>query len=119
MSEPLLKELAAQIAQEQFLLQWPIYGLMLCLALVVGFCAAYIGAYAKKRGEAFATKADFYELLSQVKVTTAVAEEVKAKISHADWAAREERILRRAKLEDLVQAIHEVQRWQDEDRSKS
>lgn len=113
MSEMLLHEIAVQIAREQFLLQWPVYLLMFGIALVVGFAAAFVGAYAKKRGESYATKADFAELLTQLKATTAVAEEVKASISHADWAAREQRTLRRMKLEDLLQAIHEAQAWQD------
>lgn len=116
MSETLIREIAERIAREQFLLQWPMYLLMVAIALVVGIAAAFIGAYAKRRGESLATKADFEELLLQLKATTAVAEEVKSKVSHADWAAREQKTLRRMKLEDLLQAVHEVQEWQDLDR---
>lgn len=118
MTETMLREIATQIAKEQFLLQWPVYALMLAVALVVGVGAAYLGAYARKRGESFATKSDFDELLAQLKATTAVAEEVKASVSHADWAARERRTLLRLKLEELLQAVHELQLWQDEERSK-
>jgi hypothetical protein len=113
MSEVLLHDIAGKIAREQFLLQWPIYALMVLIALVVGFSAAYVGAYAKKRGEALATKADFDELLSQLKTTTAVAEEVKTRVSHADWATRELKTLRRLKLEELLKAIYELVAWQD------
>ena len=117
MTETLLRELAEQIAREQFLLQWPIYGLMFVIALVIGIGAAYLGSYARKRGENFATKADFDDLLAQLKATTAVAEEVKAQVSHADWATRELKTLRRLKLEELLQTIHELQEWQDVERS--
>jgi len=113
LNETLLRHIAEQIAREQFLLQWPIYALMVMIALVVGFAAAFLGAYAKKRGESYATKADFDNLLKQSKATATVAEEVKAAISHADWAARELKTLRRMKLEELLQAVHEVQAWQD------
>lgn len=118
MTETMLREIATQIAQEQFLLQWPVYALMLAVALVVGVGAAYLGAYARKRGESFATKSDFDELLAQLKATTAVTEEVKASVSHADWTARERRTLRRLKLEELLQAVHELELWQDEERAK-
>lgn len=117
MSEALLRELAERIVREQFLLQWPIYGLMFAIAVVVVFIAAYLGAYAKKRGEAFATKADFRDLLDQLKATTAVAEEVKAQVSHADWATRELKTIRRVKLEELLQTVYELEAWQDLERS--
>lgn len=94
------------------------YLLMLAIALVVGFVAAYVGAYAKKRGESFATKADFDQLLAQLKTTTAVAEEVKATVSHADWASRELKTLRRIKLEELLQSAHELQAWQDLEKDR-
>lgn len=118
MNETMLRELAEQIAKEQFLLQWPVYALMLAVALVVGVGSAYLGAYARKRGDSFATKTDFDELLAQLKATTAVAEEVKASVSHSDWAARERRTLQRLKLEELLQAVHELLLWQDDERKK-
>ncbi|MBS0467197.1 MAG: hypothetical protein JSS31_11035 [Proteobacteria bacterium] len=118
MTETMMREIAEQIAKEQFFLQWPVYALMLAVALVVGVGAAYLGAYARKRGESFATKTDFDELLAQLKITTAVAEEVKVSMSHADWAARERRTLLRLKLEELLQAVHELQLWQDDERAK-
>lgn len=118
MTETMLREIAEQIAKEQFLLQWPVYALILAVALVVGVGAAYLGAYARRRGESFATKTDFDELLAQLKTTTAVAEEVKASVSHADWAARERRTLLRLKLEELLQAVHELQLWLDDERKK-
>lgn len=117
MTETLLHQLAEKIAREQFLLQWPIHALMLAIALVVGFGAAYLGSYAKRRGETFATKADFADLLSQQKATTAVTEEVKARVSQADWATRELKTLRRVKLEEFLQAVYELQNWQDLEKS--
>lgn len=118
MNDQLLRTLAESIAREQFLLQWPVYALMAAIALVVGFAASYIGAYAKRRGESYATKADFDELLKQLRATTAVAEEVKAQVSHADWVARESRVLRRGKLEELLNAVHEVEAWMEADRDR-
>lgn len=116
MSEALIREIAERVVQQQFLLQWPTYALMIAIALVSGFSGAYFGAYAKKRGEFHATRADFDALLAQVRATTTVAEEVKASVSHSDWAAREQRTLRRQKLEELIHSIYEVQAWQEQER---
>lgn len=113
MSEALLREIAEKIAREQFLAQWPIYLLMLSMVFVVGTVAAYIGSYAKRRGENFATKADFADLIFQLKETTAAAEVVKTKISHADWSTREMKTLRRLKLEELLLSVYELKAWQD------
>ncbi|MFC7420847.1 hypothetical protein ACFQNF_13340 [Iodobacter arcticus] len=115
MSEALLRELANQLLREQFYALWPVYLSMAAIALVVGFTGSYFGSYAKKRGEALATKSDFDFLLTQVKATTVVAEEVKASVAHADWATREQKTLRRIKLEELLHAVHEVQAWQELD----
>lgn len=112
MTETVIRELASSIAREQFLLQWPFYLLLLAITLAAGFGSAYVGAYARRRGEALATRADFEALLSQLKATTAVAEEVKVRVSHADWISRESRTVRRIKLEELMTAVHDLQEWQ-------
>jgi hypothetical protein len=111
MSEALIREIAEKIAHEQLIAQWPIYLLMAAISLIIGFLAPLLNGYAKKRGETLATKADFEELLTQLKTTTAVAEEVKVQVSHADWAAREYKTIRRSKLEELLQTIHEAEEW--------
>jgi hypothetical protein len=113
-----IREIAKTIADEQFLLHWPFYALMIALTALVGFASAFVGAYAKKRGQNYATKADFDSLLAQLRLTTAVAEEVKSQISQADWATREAKTLRRIKLEELLHAIHEVEAWVDADREQ-
>ena len=84
---------------------------MLALSLVGSYVAAYFGAYVKKRGENYATKADFEELLRQLKATAEVAESVKVKASHADWVTRELKTLKKLKLEELVQSVHETEEW--------
>jgi hypothetical protein len=116
MSEVLLRELAEKIAREQFLSQWPIYALMVLLAVVGGALASYFGSYFKKRGENLATKSDFNNLLAQIKATTIATEDVKARISHLDWSTKERKVLLRNKLEELLNRLHELEEWQDEKR---
>lgn len=114
----LVVEIAKQVAQEQILFQWPLYVVILALSLIVGFGSAYIGGYARKRGENFATKSDFDEILVQLEAQTKSTEQIKIELSHTDWAARELRVLRRVKLEELLQAIHELQEWQSNEMSR-
>jgi hypothetical protein len=113
MTDTLIREIATRVAQEQAISQWPYFVVLLGLMVVIGFCSALIGAYARRRGEHLATKADFDLLLAQLKVTTSVTEEVRAKVSHSDWATRELRTLQRVKLEELLTLIIEVLNWQE------
>ena len=50
---------------------------------VVTIIAGFTGAYMKKRGENYATKQDFDEILKRVKETTKVTEEVKTEINRS------------------------------------
>lgn len=116
MSEELVREIARQIAEQQFEATWPLYVCIIVLTLVAGFAGNFIGEYAKKRGEHLATKADFESLVEQLKQTTRVAEEVRSHVAHIDWAARELKVLKRQKLEELIRSIRELQDWQEADK---
>lgn len=111
MNESTIREIAVLIAKEQIHENWPTYLFMILLASIACYVGAYLGGYAKRKGENFATKADFSELLSQLKITTQTTEEVKQKLSHEDWATREFKTLKRLKLEELIQAVHETEDW--------
>ena len=105
-----LKELASQIAQG-VVLDWRFCLALLLLSLASGTAGAYLNKYLGKRGEIAATKADFDEILRQVKETTEVAKQVSSKVDHADWVAREWKTIRRVKLEELVQSAISFPNW--------
>lgn len=114
MSETLIREVAQQIIKEQFLENWKFYMLILGL-WTIGLVVALMVSYMKKRGENLATKADFEELLQQIRATTKTTEEVKTAIAHADWNTKEWKTLRRMKLEDLIESIYSVNQWISDD----
>jgi len=58
---------------------------------VITLIGAFVGAYIKKRGENYATKQDFQDILQQVKETTKATEEIKAAISEEQQSKRWER----------------------------
>ncbi|HEU0117912.1 MAG TPA: hypothetical protein VFR09_04690 [Alphaproteobacteria bacterium] len=73
--------------------------------LLVAAAGAYFGAFAKERGKNWATKADFDDLLNQLKTNTRSVEEIKSEIHQADWTAREWNTIQRIKLEELLTAV--------------
>lgn len=106
MSEALVREIANQILREGLVENWLTYAILLALLVISGAASAYGAIYLRKRAETYATKADFDELLRQLRATTAAAESVRLEIEKADWAEREWQTLRRVKLEELLTAMH-------------
>ncbi|HOB02022.1 MAG TPA: hypothetical protein PLJ16_01955 [Casimicrobium huifangae] len=111
MGEALVRSLANHIASEYVDKTWWFIILAIAITAVANYFAAYFGAYGRKRGEVLATKADFEEIKDQLKSTTKVAEEVKLAVAHDDWMLREWKALRRVKLEELVESVHQAMEW--------
>ena len=74
--EAVRKMLQEVIQQEGITLSWWTYLMFAAIAAL----SAYFGAYFKKRGENYATKRDFNDLLDQVKKTNQATEEIKTSI---------------------------------------
>lgn len=106
MSEALIREIANEILLEALIKNWLTYAILTALLVVSAAVSAYGANYLRKRAETYATKADFDELLRQLRATTEAAESVRSAIAKADWAKREWQTLRRAKLEELLTAMH-------------
>lgn len=117
MSEAIIREIAQQIINEQLLQNWKCYLLLILLIIACSFIASFVTSYSRKRGENFATKTDFDDLVKQLKATTKIAEEVKVAVNHSDWTLREWKTIRRIKLEELVNSIYEAKYWFEKDLS--
>ena len=115
MTETLIREIASEILRDGLLKNWWTYVVLVALLAVSGAVSAFVSSYLRKRAETFATKADFDELLSQMRATTEAAESVKSVIAKIDWAEREWRTLRRIKLEELIAAMHAATHWLDKE----
>jgi hypothetical protein len=87
-----------------------VYGVItiLAAALAAGL-AAWFGSFLKTKGQNFATKQDFQELLKQQEKTAQAVETIKSEIGQRDWARREWTNLRRVKLEALLEKMHECE----------
>lgn len=115
--EDLIREISQQIVQEQLLHNGIFYLVLLALLFLSSVTTAFVGSYIQKRGETYATKADFEQLISQLRATTTAAEEVRTEIAHSDWTNKEWKTLRRVKLEELLGAVYAVQYWLDKELS--
>lgn len=111
MNETAIQEIAKQIVQQQLHYSWPYVLGLIALSAIFGALSNYGVSFFRKRGETRALKADLEEILRQSKVITLGTEEVKVAISQNAWASREARTIRRAKLEDLILSVDELQEW--------
>jgi hypothetical protein len=115
MSESLIREIANEVLRDGLAQNWWTYAVLVALVAVSGVVSAFVTTYLRKRAETFATKADFEELLLQVRASTEASESVKSAIAKSDWAEREWRTLRRTKLEELMTAMHQATHWLDKE----
>jgi hypothetical protein len=107
----LIRQIAEAIFYDQFAANWRFYALVGGITLLVNVASNLLISYLKKRGETLATKADMDEILRQLSQTTRVAEEVKSRVSEAEWVSREWRTVRRTKLEELIATAYLHEEW--------
>jgi hypothetical protein len=117
--EATISLIAKQIVNTELLLNWKFYAVFLAISLLACVGSSFLVAYFTSRGKHFATKADFDELLKQLRLTTEVTESIKQSLSHHDWSLREFKTIKRTKLEELFNAIFETHYWLDECRKES
>lgn len=118
MLDPILREAIKEIIDGAILKNWLFYFLVAAVSLLSGVVGSFIGSYARKRGENLATKADFDAILSQLTVTTQATEDIKTSIQHSDWLSREWKVIRRTKLEELLDSAYACEDWLDIFKSK-
>jgi len=91
---------------------------MIVVALV-GVLAVLGTSYFRTRGQNLATRHDFVELQKQLKANTELVETIKAEVGQKDWAQREWANLRRIKLEELMEKIHDCEAVLDRLKSRA
>jgi hypothetical protein len=84
------------------------YILLALIAFVVSALGAFIGAYSKKRGENYATKQDFAELLNRLEDSTQAVEQIKAAISKGAWIEQTRWTLKKELYSTLLESLSET-----------
>lgn len=118
MNEAAISTIAHLIVRRELLLNLEFYLVLLAMFAIGSAAVAYGSEYFRTRGKNYATKADFDELLGQLQKTTALTETIKLEVSHEDWRQREFKLIRRAKLEELLKAMHASSEWLHRHRSR-
>lgn len=103
MDKALVSEITNQILKEEILLNWKLWILMFVIWLVLIAANNFISKYLERRGEALATKADFNKLLEMLEKQTETTERIKSTISYEEWSLKESKLIRRQKLEELIE----------------
>ncbi|MDY0117387.1 MAG: hypothetical protein RBR59_07415 [Sulfurimonadaceae bacterium] len=114
MTKEQISELAKAIANEDIIINWHFYVLIILLSFIGSYAGNFINSYAKKRGENLATKADINEIKAQLTSTTEITEKIKNDIEHQVWRKQQIETIKRNKLEEYLQYIYIAQ----EDLSK-
>lgn len=109
MTKEQISELAKAIANEETLINWQFYVLIILLSFIGSYIGNYISSYAKKRGENLATKADIDEIKSQLASTTEITQKIKNDIEHQVWRKQQIETIKRNKLEEYLQYIYIAQ----------
>ncbi len=117
MDKDLIKTVAQEIINESIINNYQMYLLIIAISLLSAIVSSFITSYFKKRGENLATKADFDDIVSQLKLTTKASEEVKAEISRELQEQLGHKVLLREKLEAIFNETFELELWLERSRS--
>jgi hypothetical protein len=90
---------------------WAVLLAQVCLTVAAAAAGAFYGGYLKTRGQNLATKHDWEMLQDQLRTNTQLVETIKAEVGQRDWARREWANLRRIKLEELFQKLHDCREY--------
>jgi hypothetical protein len=113
-----IQKIATEVARHLPSYAWmPLLVAVVLMAIAAGV-GAFFGEYLKTRGKNFATKADFESLQNQLRANTELVETIRSEISQKDWATREWTNLRRVKLEELLERMHDCSDYLDLCRSR-
>ena len=117
MNDDLITKIATDIVNQAILGNYKFYLLVMSITVISSVFVFFIGSYLKKRGESFATKQDFQDILTQIKQTTTVSEEIKSQINSNRKTEEDKRKIIREKLEEIFEATHNLELWFEKSRS--
>ena len=119
MNENLIRTIAMEVVNQSIIGNYKTYLLIVCISIIAGSATAFIASYLKYRGKQYATKADFEQILNQLKQTTKVTEDIKSDINAKSQDHNNLKILAREKLESIMSQSFELELWLEKARSSA
>ena len=106
MDDQTVRNLAEQLSHYLPGYSWSDLILQVVIIVIAAGIGAFCGEYLRNRGRHLATRADFSSLQQQLRANTEMIAQVESSIAQRDCAQREWAVLRRQKLETLLQKAH-------------
>jgi hypothetical protein len=100
--------LVRRVLNEGVRLQSLAYVVLAGISVLGGLVGSFLTAYARKRGENLATKADFDELLRQLRLQTKETEEIKSEIAKTSWIHQQRWDFKREVYSQLLAVLEEI-----------
>jgi hypothetical protein len=97
-----------RVLNEGVRLQSLVYVVLLGISALGGIVGSFLTAYARRRGENLATKADFDELLRQLRLQTKETEEIKSEIARTSWIHQQRWDFKREVYSQLLAVLEEI-----------
>jgi hypothetical protein len=117
--ESIVRVVASEIVNQTIWENYKFYLLVAAISLVSSALVAFSLPYLKRRGENLATKADFNEILRQLKNTTTLTESIKSDIKAKLNEEYSIRALAREKMEVLFEQTFDLELWLERARSQA
>jgi glutamate mutase epsilon subunit len=117
--ETLARAVASEIVNQTIWKNYKFYLLVAAISLVSSALVAFCLPYFKRRGENLATKADFNEILRQLKQTTTLTESIKSDMKAKLEEEHSVRALTREKMEALMIQTFDLELWFERARSQA
>ena len=117
--ESLARAVASEIVNQTIWENYKFYLLVAAISLVSSALVAFSAPYLKRRGENLATKADFNEILRQLRETTTLTESIKTDIKAKLDEEHNVRALVREKMESLFEQTFNLELWLEQSRSQA
>jgi hypothetical protein len=117
--ETLARAVASEIVNQTIWQNYKFYLLVIATSLVSSALVAFCLSYLKRRGENLATKADFNEILRQLKQATTLTESIKSDMKAKLEEEHSVRALTREKMEALMVQTFDLELWLERARSQA
>jgi len=117
--ETLARAVASEIVNQTIWQNYKFYLLVAGISLASSAIGTFCLPYLKRRSENLATKADFNEILRQLKQTTTLTESIKSDMKAKLEEEHSVRALTREKMEALLVQTFDLELWLERARSQA
>ena len=100
-----IDNIASDIVSGNIASEWQYYAILFGLLLLSSVLGSLIAGYYQKRGENLATKADFKDILDQLRQTTHATECIRTDISHNNWRNEKQWELRHSLFLSVIDCL--------------